>query len=425
MKKEKISLISAIILNINIMVGSAIFAFPSLMTGIAGNASFISWGIMALLFLPLVICVAQLSKLFPGSGGFYTYTKMGLGKEAGYLSGWLYVVGYTFAVVLEGLALRHVLLSRCLHINLIDNAIVFNFLFISALVLFNMLSLKALSRSLSLFTICKIVPLVILILFIPFIINPGFTISGSEISALPFALPWAIFGYFGFEYCCSISQHIENSEKNGSRAIIIGFIVTALIYMLFHFGLLNLMGAQKLTECGASAYASFLSVPIPYLKEFINFLIPLASILAIYATAAGLLNATTEILYAMVGENLFYKSQALSLTNRYGRPYILLLVQGLAVFIILNLIPNIDIVTGLCNVGVFLFYLLPFISLLVLQRKMVAQRKTSLTILAIFIIVGLILYNWLLMGNTITERLLYTALLCSVIGAGFLIKDRK
>ena len=150
------------------------------------------------------------------------------------------------------------------------------------------------SRFLSFFTVCKTLPLIILILFIPFILNPSFSITSAELSLLPGSLPLAIFGYLGFEYCCNISQHIENSKKNGPRAILIGFLATALIYMLFHFGLLNLMGAQKLAECGAPAYASFLKMPIPYLKEFINFLIPIASIIAIGATAIALLNANAR-----------------------------------------------------------------------------------------------------------------------------------
>ncbi len=425
MQQKKISLVSAIILNVNILVGSAIFAFPSLMAGIAGNASFLSWGIVALLFLPLVLAAVELTSLFPGAGGFYTYAKEGLGKEAGYLAGWLYIVGYTFSVVLEGLALRKIVTSYCLSVPFIDNVFIFNLLFVSILVLFNMLSLKVMSNFLSFFTICKILPLVILILLIPFIINPNFSITSTELSLLPASLPLAIFGYFGFEYCCNITHHIENSKKNGPRAIMIGFLATALIYMLFHFGLLNLMGAQKLAECGAPAYASFLTMPIPYLKEFINFFIPIASIIAICATAIGLLNANTEVLYVMAQERQFYKWHLLSKVNTYGRPIVALLLQSFIIFLILMFVPYIAVINGLCNVGVFLAYLLPFISLLILQRSIGSYRKMPLTILAIAIIVGLIIYNWLFMADSLIERLLYTALLCCIIGSGFLIRNRE
>ena len=425
MHQKKISLTGAIILTINMLVGSAILAFPGLMTGIAGNASFLAWGIAALLLLPLVLSAVELSNLFPVAGGFYTYVKEGLGKEAGYLAGWLFVIGYIFSIVLEGLALREIVTSYCFNIAFLNNALTFNLIFVSLLMFFNVISLKVMSGFLNLFTFCKTLPLIILILFIPFILNPSFSITSTELSLLPGSLPLAIFGYFGFEYCCSISQHIENSKKNGPRAILIGFLATAFIYMLFHFGLLNLMGAQKLAECGAPAYASFLKMPIPYLKEFINYLIPIASIVAIGATAIALLNSNGEILYVMAQERRFYKSNLLSKVNIYNRPYITILLQGLTIFTMITCFPSIHAINGLCNVACFLGYLLPFISLLILQGRAVAYRKITLTVLAIVITLGLIFYNWLFMGNTMIERLLYTALLCGIIGSGFLIRNRE
>src|SRR5579872_6047182 len=426
MKSDKISLTSAIILNINIMVGSAIFAFPQFMASTAGNASFLAWGMVALLFLPLVLSVAQLSQFFPGAGGFYSYARAGLGENAGYLSGWLYVTAFTFVVALEGLALRQVLISRCLNLHWIENALLFNIIFICSLVLFNLLSLNIVSKFLGIFTLCKILPLVILILCLPFIINPSFSISSAEIASVPYALPWAIFGYLGFESCCNITQYIENSEKNGPRAILLGFLITAAIYMLFHFGLLNLMGVEKLAECGAPAYASFLPLNIPYLKEFINLLIPVASIIAIYATAAGLLNANAVLLYAMAENGSFYKSQTLAQINRFGRPYITLFFQGLIVLTLLVLIPSINVITGLCNVCAFSAYLLPFVSLFVLQReKSHPYSKILITILSIVILTGLILYSWMLMADTLPDRLLYTISLVIAIGLGFIIKKRK
>ena len=92
--------------------------------------------------------------------------------------------------------------------------------------------------------------------------------------ALPLSLPLAIFGFFGFEACCSVSHLIENSEKNAPRAILLGFLITAALYTLFHFGLLNVMGSTDLAQYGAPAFAGFLQLPIPYLKALLGLLIP-------------------------------------------------------------------------------------------------------------------------------------------------------
>lgn len=71
------------------MVGSGILVGPGIMAKIAGNASFLTWTLVALLLFPVVLSIVELSRLFPGAGGFYLYTKEGLGPLAGFLSGWL------------------------------------------------------------------------------------------------------------------------------------------------------------------------------------------------------------------------------------------------------------------------------------------------------------------------------------------------
>ena len=59
MKHHKISLVTAILMNINIMVGSGILIGPAVMAGIAGNASFLAWLLVALIFLPIVLSLCN------------------------------------------------------------------------------------------------------------------------------------------------------------------------------------------------------------------------------------------------------------------------------------------------------------------------------------------------------------------------------
>ena len=314
-------------MNINIMVGSGILIGPAVMASVAGNASFLGWLLVALLFLPIVLSMVQLSRMCPGAGGFYAYAKEGLNKTAGYWSGWLYITGYTFAVTVELLALRQTLLHSMGDHWLVTNPIIFNMIAVGACVLLNMFSLRTFSQILNSFTITKMIPLISLILLLPFIYNPSFTITGSELSALPYALPMAIFGYFGFEYCCSISHLIEDSEKNAPRAILIGFVATALIYALFHFGLLHLMGADGLAKAGAPAFADFITLPIPYLKTLLKLLIPAASAITLFAAANGLLNANAVMLHSMAEYKLFHGWQSLIKMTSWYRPWVTILLQ--------------------------------------------------------------------------------------------------
>lgn len=432
MKQHKISLTTAILMNINIMVGSGILVGPARIAAISGNASFLSWLMVAFLFLPIVLSTVQLSRMFPGAGGFYAYAKEGLGKLAGYWSGWMYIVGYTFAAALETIALRKTLI-HAFNLDwpwLVESPIYFNLIAAVVFTALNLLSLRMLGKILNSATISKLIPLLVLILLIPFVFNPSFTVTAPELAALPMSLPLAIFGYFGFEYCTSISHHIENSERNAPLAILVGFFITALLYTLFHFGALNLMGTQELVTQGAPAFAEFITLPIPFLKGFLQFLIPVASAITLFGAAVGLMNANSTMVHTMAEQELFRFSPALSQTSGNGRPWFAILLQGIAVFAIAtgltlvtaNLDHAIDVVGNLCILGVFLAFVLPFTSLIVVQWRNRKHRHVALTVIGLAMVVALIFYIINGIAPTMQDRLIWSTPLFAAMVLGALIK---
>jgi amino acid transporter len=426
MKEHKISLSTAILLNMNIMIGSGILIGPGASAAISGNASFLAWPLVALLFLPIVLCTIELSRLFPGAGGFYLYAKQGLNKTAGFASGWLYIVGYTFAATVETLALRQTLQTTIGANWFVTNPILFNAVVILSVLAFSLLSLKIVSNFLNSLTLVKIMPLVILIALLPFIFNPSFAITPNELSLLPASLALPIFGYFGFEYCVGLSHLIKDSEKNAPRAILIGFLGTGLLYMLFHFGLLNLMGAENLSTIGAPAFADFINLPIPYLKSLLKILIPTASILIFIASLIGMINANAILLQSLAQEKLFKGGAFLTKSTALGRPLAALLVQSVVVFLIATLIPSIPLTGGLCIFGVFLSFLLPFISLLLVQvRKGASLFKKIITIIGLTMAIGFCIYSWYTLSTDMGTRMLYSAVLAGAFAFGMFIFNNE
>ncbi len=426
MKEHKISLSTAILLNMNIMIGSGILIGPGAAAAISGNASFLAWPMVALLFLPIVLCTIELSRLFPGAGGFYLYAKQGLNKTAGFASVWLYIVGYTFAATVETLALRQTLQTTIGANWFVTNPILFNAVVILLVLAFSLLSLKIVSNFLNSLTLVKIMPLVILIALLPFIFNPSFAITPNELSLLPASLALPIFGYFGFEYCVGLSHLIKDSEKNAPRAILIGFLGTGFLYMLFHFGLLNLMGAENLSTIGAPAFADFINLPIPYLKVLLKILIPIASILIFIASLIGMINANAILLQSLAQEKLFKGGAFLTKSSALGRPFAALLVQGVVVFLIATLIPSIPLAGGLCIFGVFLSFLLPFLSLLLVQvRKGASLFKKTVTIIGLVMAIGLCIYSWYTLSTEMSTRMLYSAVLAGAFAFGMFIFNNE
>lgn len=422
MQEHKISLLTAILLNMNIMIGSGIMGGPAAVAAICGNASFLAWPLVALVFLPIVLCTIELNRMFPGAGGFYLYAKQGLNETAGFASGWLYIVGYTFAATVELLFLQDTLRKGFGPNGLTANTIIFNGIVIAAVVTFSLLSYKVVSKFLDSLTIIKVMPLVILILLLPFIFDPSFSISGAELAALPASLTLPIFGYFGFEFCVSISHLIKDSEKNAPRAILIGFLGTGILYTLFHFGLLNLMGASNLATVGAPNFPNFIALPIPYLKALLSLLIPTAAILIFVASLIAMINGNAILLQSMSAQGLFKDRGFLAVTTSLGRPWRALLLQGIAVFLIATCINSVPLTGGLTILGVLLSFLLPFASLFVVQRRQqVSTYKLTITIIGLLFAFGFCVYSWYTLGSDMSTRMLYTAVLVAAVAFGMFI----
>ncbi len=413
-KEHKLSLSEATLLTINIFIGSGILIGPGLIAAVAGNASFLAWPMVALLYLPMVLCMVQLGRIFPQGGGFYAYTHESFGKLAGYVSIMLYVIGYTFAVAMEVLAFRATLVANIGENAFVCNTILFNAVTILICMWLNSLSIKIFSRILNFLTITKILPLVALIALLPFILHWDFSVTAVELSALPGALPLAMFGFLGFEYCSSLAPMIKDNATNGPRATMLAFMITAVIYTLFHFGLLNLMGAQELGCLGASGgsvYAQFLSVPIPFLKEFLLFLIPIASVLAIFATGNGLLNSNVVNMHVAAEQKLFMGWSWIKKMNTNGRPWVALIIQGIVIMAVstpelFGAAPaNIDTIATNCVLAVFLSFILPLKSLFFIQMKRGQHYQLPLTGLAIVVAFGLSIYSITLLGATYADRI--------------------
>jgi amino acid transporter len=371
-----------------------------------------------------VLSVIKLSQLFPGTGGMYLYAKQGLGDFAGYISAWLYMTGYTFTIVVEFFALRQTL-ANSHDLWLFHNPLVFNVLVVVLCMLISLASMQLISRFLSSLTIIKLLPLITLIILIPFVFNTSFTVTGQELSMLPLALPLLIFGYCGFESCTNMSHLIKDSQKNAPRAIFLGFFATACIYTLFHFGVLNLMGAAQLGQLGAAKFPEFISLPIPYLREILIFLIPTAAAISFLAVALGVISSNAALLHILAEERIVRGSSLLSRTTSLGRPFVILGLQGVIVFLLLTYLPSLDIAGVLCIFGIFSSFFLPVLSLVLVGKRRKDIKIMLVGVLGLIAVSAFMGYSWYTLAPDMMDRMKYSAILLVALVIGVLIRKRK
>jgi len=86
---HKLSLLAAIFININIMLGTGFFINTVVLTKEAGSLSSSVYLVVALLILPLIMSMAKLLEYSPESGTFYDFGKY-ISPYFGFLSSWSY-----------------------------------------------------------------------------------------------------------------------------------------------------------------------------------------------------------------------------------------------------------------------------------------------------------------------------------------------
>jgi APA family basic amino acid/polyamine antiporter len=409
MEKGKISIFAAILMNINMMVGAGIYINPMIMAEKSGNASFLGWPLAGILFLPIVWSVAQMSRIFPGQGSFYSYSKNVLGPSAGFISGWLYFLGWVSIGSLQAIGLREVLIYQFDLQFVALHPIIFNLVFLTLLCLLNFFHLILVARIQSAATILKLMPILFVLCIFLFYWNPNLEMFAPDsLANLKLTVPAALFGFWGFEVCTSISHLIKGDKRNASRAILTGFFLTVLIYTIFHLGILHIMGANLLSKEGVAAFVSQLHMKSPLFTAIFNSTIYISIILAYLNAIHGGFIANSSLLHAMADEDIIFFSPHLRKTNKYGRPWISVALHGLLLFLFISIINHKDVLNAISNLGMLTTFFLTFISLILIQKARRSYVNGAITLVAFVSAAFLGFYSWQLSGPNHLARLINT-----------------
>ena len=420
MEQKKISVLTAILMNANIMIGAGIFIGPTMMAQKAGNLSFLGWFAVAIVFLPVVWSVTQVSQYFPRSNTFYSYSQS-LGSTATFITAWTYFIGYISIIPIQLIGFSEVIHSQFKLEFPKQHPVIFYGITIAALALLNLISLEKVSKLQNTLTILKLIPILFVIFISFFYWNPNLQIDLSNISTLKLTLPLALFGYLGFESCSNMSNSIKGGRKGVSVAILTAFLGIALIYSLFHFGILHIMGQEKLATLGVPAFVYFLNIKSAASLNLLNAVLSSIIALCYVSSAYGIFVANSNVLHSMAKENLLLFSSKLKKTTKNNRPIIITIVKSIIIFLILVFVQNKIILTSFCNLGIIIAFLFTLVSLSKMQLKNKHLSQFPITLLA-FGSNGLIIYySWINMGANNIIRLQNLVPLMAIILIGIIM----
>jgi basic amino acid/polyamine antiporter, APA family len=364
---KKISFLSAVLVNINIVIGSAFFLGVGDISAKAGFIAPITWVLCAVLLMPLVFIFSKFAHKYPAAGGIYVYSQNELGRFWGYLAAWLYFVGTTagnamvlrcFSKYLYELAWVGKLLKSfsfsLLHLE-IAVALVFLFLSLS--------NIRIFERAQMLFSGLKMLPFLVLIVGMIALFAPSNLASATAFTSLSVysAVPTVLFAYIGIEACSAIIDKVENSQNQGFKVILTSFALIASVYTV---GQLLVVGMF-----GQSGDSPFLNV-LPRILEnqaligFGNQFIYTAILFSFLGGFYGLFYVNSWNLYAMAEERSIAGHIWWKKLNAQQAPWASIMLQSGLLISMLVIAEKGDLLIAMSDLGVLVAYFLTAIAYL-------------------------------------------------------------
>lgn len=403
---HKLSLATAILINLNIMMGSGIFINTVELAKRAGLLSAFMYPLIGLLILPLIVAIAKLIKLHP-AGGFYIFAQKEINPFIGYLSTWSYFIAKLASASLT-IHVSTSLITQIFPALSIAPILWYDLAIITLFIGLNLLHMKTGSRIQFGFLGFKLIPIL-------FVIGSGIILFNlTSISTLPIiwtgitgSLPFVLYAATGFEATCALSSQIEDAERNGPRAILISFSTMMVLVFLFQFLFYSLLGdslASQTTYLGA--FPTLLAYLLPNnptlaykLQAFFNLAIASSALGGCY----GILYSNNWNLYTLAEHKKIAGWQYLMRLNKHDIPYLCIAVEWIiCVGYLLYTSGNQLILQPLAALGTTLTYTISVIALFYAGKRtnfFSGWKLVAITaLLSCLVLIGACIRNFILAG---------------------------
>jgi amino acid transporter len=311
-------------ITINTIIGAGIFGLPSKVTALIGSYSLIAFVVCAIIVAFIVLCFAEVSSRFTATGGMYLYAREAFGPLVGFEVGWLYwIVRVTTFAANCNLLLSYLGFffpsanTGALRIVLILAVVVI-------LTIVNFLGVRESARLTNVFTIGKIVPLIIFAVVGLFFIEPlNFNFSKvPETGAFSGALLLLIYAYVGFEAAAIPAGETRDPQRSVPFALLTALAIVAALYIL-----IQIVAIGTLPELAASERPLADSAG-KFLGSFGAAFITVGALISIFGNLNGGFLTASRMPFAMAEQGEL--PRVLGKThNKFKTPYISLLLTAI------------------------------------------------------------------------------------------------
>jgi amino acid transporter len=383
---------------INTIIGAGIFGLPAKATALIGSWSLLAFVVCALIIGLVVLCFAEVSSRFQSTGGMYLYAKEGFGSVVGFEVGWLYwiVRVTTFAancnLLLASISFFYQIPKEgYLRMALITLIVVF-------LTAINFIGVKQSTRLTNIFTVGKIVPLVIFAMVGLFFISPAnlnFSVT-PDYTAFSSATLLLIYAFVGFEAAVIPAGESKNPKKDMPIALLTALGVAAVLFILIQIVAIGTLPELAKSETPLADSASV------FMGAFGATFITVGAVISILGNLNGGFLATTRIPFAMAEQKEL--PEFIGKTHQtFKTPYVSILLTAMVV-LIWTIQSSFFSAVAIATITRLIVYAATCASLPVFrQREDVPKAEFTAPLAMLVVILSLILIVWLLMFGVFSD----------------------
>ncbi|MBE6447097.1 MAG: amino acid permease [Alphaproteobacteria bacterium] len=395
MTQKKLGFGSVLAIVFGSQIGSGIFVVPSVLAPF-GAFSVLGWILAGLGALLLAFVFAGLCEEFPKTGGPHVYIQKMFGRLPAFFTGWTYwLISWisSSVVVITAVACLHPFFGEY------QSPILYLTLEIALLIGLTYINCRSVVLSGKLqfvLTILKFIPFVA----VPAIIFKNFDASNavvlkeyadrSVLSLIPAVTAIAFWCFIGVESATTPAEAVENPSVTIPRAIVLGTVSVALIYIINHIAIMGVLPSAKLVI----SKAPFVDAINAVIGKNVSLSISIITSLVCIGTLNAWILTSAQISLGLAQANLLPRIFARK--NSAGSPYVSVLISCLGMIPILiftldqNLSAQITYIIDFSVKSFLIVYLICCLAYIKLSFSKKAYGKLLIAITATFFCIGMI-----------------------------------
>ena len=314
---------------VNTIIGAGIFGLPSKVAALIGSYSLLAFVVCAVIIGFIVLCFAEVASRFQTTGGMYLYAKEAFGSVVGFEVGWLYwIVRLTTFAANCNLLLAYLEvfapsankgISRILIISLV----------VIVLTTVNFIGVRESAIMTNVFTVGKIIPLLIFAAIGLFFIRPeNFSFEAvPNYDSFSKAVLLLIYAYVGFEAAVIPAGETRDPQKNVPFALLTALAFCAVLFIVIQIvSIGTLRGLESSDKPLADAAGNFMG-------SFGAAFIAVGALISILGNLNGGFLAASRIPFAMSEQKEL--PQIIGRTHeKFKTPYVSLLLTAIFMFVL-------------------------------------------------------------------------------------------